>query len=127
MNRLDSEVHSRSRRSSLIHAASRTTIYSAVSGTVGEGPGRLKLPLHLACGAEEPSVRVVSALLEAYPRGAHTVDGDGLYPLQIAVSKRAPLDLIMLLVEAGGVKKGVSMILDLHYQATEHLIVEREA
>ncbi len=118
----------RSRRSSMVRAVSRTTASSATSAAsdgAGEAPGRLKLPLHLACGAEKPSIGVVRALLEAYPRGVHAVDGDGRRPLQIAVSNRAPLDIVMLLVEAGGVRIGVSTILDLHYHALER--TERDA
>ena len=112
----------------MVRAVSRTTASSATSaasGGAGEAPGRLKLPLHLACGAEKPSIGVVRALLEAYPRGVHAVDGDGRRPLQIAVSNRAPLDIVMLLVEAGGVRIGVSTILDLHYHALER--TERDA
>lgn len=45
--------------------------------------------------------------------------------MQIAVSNRAPLDIVMLLVEAGGVRIGVSTILDLHYHALER--TERDA
>ena len=105
----------------MVRAASRTTASSAAAGTGGEAPGRLKLPLHLACGAQEPSIGVVSALIDAYPHGVHVTDGDGRCPLQIAVSNRAPVDVVMLLIDAGGMRKGMSMILDLHYRTLERM------
>ena len=57
------------------------------------------LPIHSAC-ARQPPAAVVSALLKAYPQGAHAVDDQGMLPLHYACGNQASREVIRLLLVA---------------------------
>lgn len=57
------------------------------------------LPIHSAC-ARDPPAFVISALLKAYPDGAHCVDDQGMYALHYACGNQASREVIRLLLVA---------------------------
>jgi len=57
------------------------------------------LPIHSAC-ARDPPAYVISALLKAYPDGAHCVDDQGMYALHYACGNQASREVIRLLLVA---------------------------
>ena len=57
------------------------------------------LPIHSAC-ARDPPAFVISALLKAYPDGAHCIDDQGMYALHYACGNQASREVIRLLLVA---------------------------
>ena len=57
------------------------------------------LPIHSAC-ARDPPATLMSALLKAYPDGAHCVDDQGMYALHYACGNQASREVIRLLLVA---------------------------
>jgi hypothetical protein len=55
------------------------------------------LPIHSAC-ARQPPPNLISALLNAYPEGARSVDDQGMYALHYATGNQATREVIRLLL-----------------------------
>jgi hypothetical protein len=55
------------------------------------------LPIHSAC-ARKPPPNLISALLNAYPEGARSIDDQGMYALHYATGNQATREVIRLLL-----------------------------